>query len=113
MTNKLVEELKDLVEYWSKEPEHKVSHTYLVSLGKELISRHAKVEEPLAVLAERHNWPFVYYRRRVNPNDGPYTIELSDGYHIGREFRGDTYALAEAKARAYLEGLDDVKGGVV
>lgn len=74
------------------------------------LSRHPtpdKAVEPLAVLAEKHNWPFVYYRKRVNPDDGPYTIELSDGYHIGREFHGPTYAAAEAKARQYLEGIVD------
>lgn len=76
-----------------------------------------KAVEPLEVLADRKGFRGVVYDQS---NDGavgkkryyctPYKSHPDGG---DNDFCAPTYALAEAKARAYLEALPDVKGGVV
>jgi hypothetical protein len=76
---------------------------------------HAKVDEPLAVLADRKGW----YVQDILP-----PIKACPGWEINlcsKEMNKEsvydevncdapTYAECEAKARQYLNGLDDVKG---
>lgn len=75
-------------------------------------------EEPLAVLAYRKGQVVVleeglpsYYNEDKNA-DRFFVIRLADKRvpDNWREYRGPTYASAESKARAYLNGLPDVKG---
>ena len=68
----------------------------------DVLSRHSATLEPLAVLADRHKWCYVHYHKTVNPKDGPYTIELADGYQ-GKIFTAPTYAACEQLARTWLE----------
>lgn len=71
-------------------------------------AKEAKADEPLAVLAYRkgfHNtsiWPYTNGGIEINLRywEGPKTWEV---------FTAPTYLAAEAKARAYLSGLKDVK----
>ena len=74
----------------------------------------AKVEEPLEELAKRKGCDKIVISpptKIINEWD----IELRfDGLNINPFEDGcATYAECEAKARAHLEGLDDVKGGKV
>lgn len=74
--------------------------------------------ESLAVLADRkgvyitrqkHHGGYVWYINFDAPPETRLTDEQFDG--LMTRYDGDTYAAAEAKARAYLEGLDDVREG--
>lgn len=73
----------------------------------EILSRHEQ-EEPLAVLADRKGFNKV---QSFKLSDDTWTFWI-DGYKIQYvEVFADTYALAEAKARQYLMGLEDKHNG--
>ena len=74
-----------------------------------ILSRHAdKVEEPLAVLADRKGRS-IY---GIYELGGLWRINISLGERAGsKSFKEETYAECEAKARAYLMGLPDLKKG--
>jgi hypothetical protein len=130
MNNKLVEELRGLIRH-PKEPVdisgvdgitcaylngQKAMYDMFHDEINAILSRHAKVEEPLAVLADRKGYVIT---RIDGKSDGDYRwaigIRFQDEEGIEGNWKGfeaPTYAAAEAKARAYLEGLDDTgKGG--
>jgi len=108
---KMIEELRTILELDGYEEDGPV----MTIISR--LSRHAaKVEEPLAVLADRKGW----YVQDILP-----PIKACPGWEINlcsKEMNKEsvydkvncdapTYAECEAKARAYLEGLDGVKGG--
>ena len=68
-----------------------------------ILSRHA-ADEPLAVLADRKGCTFVP-RPVIDGWRLSVFIETKGGGQI--PFDGPTYTEAEAKARAYLNGLED------
>ena len=78
-------------------------------------SRHA-ADEPLAVLADRKGYA-VYSNKRIRKpvRDFPWHISLTfiKSTNERKSFYCDTYAEAESKAKAYLNGLEDRKGGSI
>ena len=81
----------------SKDYEHMANHAVPV-----------KEVEPLAVLADRKGKSLLYV--------GPYytckwVIAISNDGLNGNCVVAPTYSECEAKARAYLESIEDVKGG--
>lgn len=103
MNNKLVEEVDDIL--------HDLDHGNITrgdAKAKLLLAMNAEVEEPLAVLADRKGHHIVVSRldamwfiTMVENGDGKEVCKIEDVVEA-------TYALAEAKARQYLEGLPDV-----
>lgn len=65
-----------------------------------------KEVEPLAVLADRKGASVM-----MGLNDGIPQIDINVYNGPFKAFRDTTYPACEAKARAYLESLEDVKGG--
>ena len=124
---------KDLCPYCAgpiaiRNPTGKCDHLYYPDyVNKDLkstpapLATAAKVEEPLAVLADRKGleiakiasyaypvgWLIHFTQKRQNTYDwgGVYEIPDKDSDNVY------TYTACEAKARAYLESLEDVKGG--
>lgn len=85
----------------------------------EILSRAVPVKEvePLAVLAARKGFAYIYtdgYHKRNKFEVTEISIfeSITEGGSTSGEycFHAQSYAEAESKARAYLEGLDD-KGG--
>ena len=71
----------------------------------EILSRHAKVEEPLAVVADRKGY---YIGLITKSGHLPWYIQVrSKGFDSGSNFEAPTYAEAEAKAREFLNTLTD------
>jgi len=109
MNNKLVEELRE----WKNKWYGGLTKAGVLVEFNEILSRHSdKVEEPLAVLAVRKGWDRVH----ISEFRGSWYFSLwgygTDSPATKFPFEDTTYALAEAKARAYLEGLPDTgKGG--
>ena len=66
-----------------------------------------KEVDPLAVLAGTQGFSI-----RIGSNGkGVWFISLRRGHNTREQITAPTYSECEAKARAYLESLDDVKGG--
>lgn len=97
MNNKLVEEIDDVL--------HDLDHGNITrgeAKAKLLLAMNAEVEEPLAVLAERKGQKVLAMYRA----EKVWVIRTSHpAYCSGFDHSGLTYALAEAKARAYLEAM--------
>lgn len=111
MTNKTIAELREWKAQLTYFPSPRVEREW-----DEILSR-AESVEPLAVLADKKGIWQVSYQSWKNCPDSlrPSIVVLfrekdKDGNEVSKVFTGDTYAAAEAKARAYLESLDD-KGG--
>ena len=77
-------------------------------------SRH-QADEPLAVLADRKGYA-VYSNKRIRKpvRDFPWHISLTfiKSTNERKSFYCDTYAEAESKAKAYLNGLEDRKENI-
>ena len=109
----LIEELEELCNTCEKKADAFGSYQISYKLLRKIISRHAaKVEEPLACLADRKGL-FIRAMLRVKGRSrGEWTIaiespkEKDDGTK-DRDFICDTYAECEAKARQYLNTLKD------
>ena len=66
-----------------------------------------KEVEPLAVVSGKSGFSV-----RIGTNEKfVWFISLRKGHNTREQITAPTYAECEAKARAYLESLDDVKGG--
>lgn len=107
--------IKDDFEKWLNEEIEYPDHRFTVGMSpletlkfvrKKYLSRHEKDTEPLAVLADRKGFRVQSFRVVLG-----WTICLNDRKNTTAEkFREHTYALTEAKARQYLNGLPDIKG---
>ena len=85
-------------------------------LKEELSCHAAKVEEPLAVLADRKGYFISVMWTEIREEIKQYCIQIKQ---VHKDFLGEaytyfapTYAECEAKARQYLNGLTDKKEGV-
>ena len=70
--------------------------------------------ESLAVFADQHGWflkDVMYFQVALTWSICLCRKQSSVNYESFKQIEARTYAECEAKARAYLEGLEDVKGG--
>ena len=105
----LIEELRELVSRYELSAHRGLQEVCSGVLDVcDKLDRHSKVEEPLAVLADRKG--ILRFQYDVY-GDNTWSIYLNkdeeNGHWTEKEFYSSTYAECEAKARAYLEGLDD------
>jgi hypothetical protein len=113
------EGLRDGIEVMLKHyKENGVQEVGLDVIGKivELSHPADKVEEPLAVLADRKGWDNTkakfYKGLRIGHSQSVFISIYGKGRNASatNQFWGATYAECEAKARAYLESLPDKEG---
>ena len=109
MNNKLVEEIDDVL--------HDLDHGNITrgeAKSKLLLAIAAKVEEPLAVFVDQHGWflkDVMHFQVALTWSICLCRKQSSVNYESFKQIEARTYAECEAKARQYLEGLPDVKGG--
>lgn len=117
--NELIKELKGTVVAWESLRRISQLSEQAILAGvigdvEAIIRRHSAEVEPLAVLANRKGWWITCIRKR--PIGWCINMDSQENYpDIAEELLNtiyaDTFSAAEAKARAYLEGLNDVREG--